>query len=118
MYDVHFQSVEQGACSNLHNATGVCGGDCLGAAFGDGCNLVAEDVSAQLGMLEIVDTRSATATLEAPQRNKRYSWNGSQNFRRRLGDSLSVYQVTRRIVSDSPFDAARRSHNAHLDEEL
>src|ERR1700693_3330846 len=69
-------------------------------------------------MLEVVNSRAAAATLIASQRHESEPRNAAQQFNRRLRDSLSVYQVARRIVSDSALDMFSGLADALFDQEL
>ena len=69
-------------------------------------------------MLKVINTSTAAATLEALKRNKRDARNRSKDIDWRLGDSLRVHQVARRIIRNSPLVATGGLLNPRFNKNL
>ncbi len=100
MRDVYGESVGDGASTDLHEASGIAGGHDLDACLSNLDELSLQQILRQPTLGEPVDTGSTAAAIGSREPLDLQIGNARQKCERRLGDPLSVEQMTGRVVAD------------------
>src|SRR5262245_57598244 len=94
--------------SNLHVASGVARRDNYRTRRLDVVELRTQHTLRRFGLNQVVDPRAPTTSLRVHQWNEFHTWNGTEEFERRIRDALRVMKVTGSIARDPQWKTIPR----------